>query len=164
MNSSSLRSKSQFLVLAIFANFCSPQRNLQESANSLSFLGLCPQNIQIGLAVIDNGHADYCVLCATSLLHDNEPDVIEAQRVLNIESKAKAESAYYFLALLDASTTKGENIETIISNFTKFFEAHKLGALRRHIAGWGTPYWDRFHPLFWSRCMLDSLVLKTLCP
>lgn len=120
--------------------------------------------MQTGLVVIDNGHADYCVLCATSLLHDDEPDVIEAQRVLNMESKAKAESAYYFLALLDASTTKGENIETTISNFTKFFEAHKLGALRRHIAGWGTPYWDCFRPLFWSRCMPDGLVLRTLYP
>ena len=86
--------------------------------------------------MIDNGHADYCVLRATSLLHDDELDVIKAWRVLNIASKAKAESADYFLALLDASTAKGENIETTISNFTKFFEAQKLGALHRNIVGW----------------------------
>jgi hypothetical protein len=75
--------------------------------------------------MIDNGHADYCVLHATSLLHDDEPDIIKARRVLDIASNAKVESADYFLALLDASTTKGEDVETSISNLTKFFEAQK---------------------------------------
>jgi len=73
--------------------------------------------------VIENGHADYCILCVSTLLYDEEHDVIKARRVLNIASKSKVESAYYFLAMLDAFATGGEDIEKAISNFTGFFQA-----------------------------------------
>jgi len=55
------------------------------------------------------------------------------KKYAKVASKAKVESADYFLAMLDASTAGGENIETAISNFTKFFQARKLSALRRHM-------------------------------
>ena len=38
--------------------------------------------------VIENGHADYGILRASSLLYEEEPDVIEARRVLDIVSNA----------------------------------------------------------------------------
>lgn len=113
--------------------------------------------------MIENGHADYCILRASSLLYDDEPDVTEVWRVLKIASKAKVESEDYFLAMLDASTAGGENVKTTISNFTKFFQEQKLSVLRRHMTGWGTPYWGRVRPIFWGRCMPEGFVLKTLC-
>jgi len=114
--------------------------------------------------MIKSGHADYCILRVTSLLYDDETNVVKARHVLEIASKAKVESADYFLVMLDAFTAGGKNVETSISNFTKFFQARKLSAFHRHMIGWGTPFWNHVRPLFWSRCMPDGLILKTLCP
>jgi len=135
-----------------------------EYANWIDNDELNLNQVSFFILIIENGHADYCVLSATSLMYDAEPDVTEARCVLNIASKAKVQSADYFLAMLDASAAGGDNAETAISSFTKFFRAQKLSALRLHMTGWGTPYWNRVRPLFWSRCMPGDLVLRTLCP
>jgi len=93
--------------------------------------------------MIESGHANYCKVRAASLMYDFELDVMEVRRVLKIASKAKVETADYFLAMLDASAVGGENIEGAISTFTRFFRAQKLNALRLHMTGWATPYWFR---------------------
>jgi len=53
-------------------------------------------------------------------MYDSEPDVTETQRILNIASKAKVESADYFLAMLDAFAEGGENIDGAIFTFNRF--------------------------------------------
>jgi hypothetical protein len=90
--------------------------------------------------MIENGYADYCVLRATTLMYYSEPDVTKVWRILEIASNAKVESEDYFLPMLDASTTGGENIEGAIYILTRYFRAQKLSVLRLHMTGWGTPY------------------------
>jgi hypothetical protein len=81
--------------------------------------------------------------------------------VLTLASDAKAKSAYYFLAMLDASTKGGENIESAISAFTRLFRAQKLHASRLHMVSWRTPYWIHARSFCWDRPMPKGLVFKT---
>jgi hypothetical protein len=49
----------------------------------------------------------------------------QSRHILDIASAAGVETADYFLAMLDASTIDGENIEKEISTFTRFFRDQK---------------------------------------
>ena len=113
--------------------------------------------------MVENGHADYCILRAVILMFDLKPNVTEVRRVLTIVSTARVESADYYLEMLDASAEGGENIDRAISTFTRFFKAQKLHALRLHMMCWRTPYWICACSFRWSRPMPNGLVLKTLC-
>jgi hypothetical protein len=79
--------------------------------------------------MVESAHADYCILRTVILMFDPEPNVAEVHRVLTLASIAKVESVDYFLAMLDASAEGGDNIENVISTFTKLFRAQKLHAL-----------------------------------
>jgi len=65
--------------------------------------------------------------------------------------------------MLDASAEGGENIENVISTFTRLFRAQKLHASRLHVVGWRTPYWIRAHSFCWDRPMPKCLIFRTFC-
>lgn len=81
---------------------------------------------------------------------------------MNIASVAEVEAVDYFLMLLDASAVGGEEVERAISTFTIFFKAQTLRGLRRNMVGWRIPFWVCTRSVWWSRPILDGLVLRTL--
>jgi len=84
--------------------------------------------------MVENGHANWCVLHAVILMFDMEPNLMEVLRVLTIASVARVASATYFLAMLEAFAEGGENVDKAISTFTRLFKAQKLHASWLHHA------------------------------
>ena len=61
--------------------------------------------------MINSGHADYCVLRGVHMSFQNDSDVADILRILEISYATSVESADYFLMLLDASAIGGlENL------------------------------------------------------
>jgi len=108
--------------------------------------------------LIESGHADYCVLHGLHLLFSEFPDVTEICRILEIAYTA--ESADFFLIMLDEQAAGGHEVEREISTFTRFFRAQKLSELRPCMIGWRTPYWIHARSFWWSIPMPDGFGSK----
>ena len=129
--------------------------------NLFAYADITPEQQNFLNMVINSGHADYCVLRGVHMMLQDDPDVSEIRRILDIASAAGVESANYFLMMLDASEESGFEVERAISTFTRFFRSQKLQQLRLCLSGRNTPYF--FRSFWWDREMPKSLVLRTLC-